>query len=190
MGVSVGGADVPVTGGGIGVRVRVARGTLVCAVKVMSTNGVAVLVRVTVGVRVGVKVGSGVCDAVGVGTVDVGNGPKSARDVSATAVRVRIAFWCACAESGCAREISVFAARINTIRISTTKNTCKNTRFSLRKLRFNLAALLSGTLPESVAELALVLTRLIGLTMQGQGGYGHYLISLPDSVCVGWCGWG
>ena len=51
---------------------------LVFAVKVMNTTGVAVLVGVGDGVRVGVKVGEGTSEAVGVGAVEVGKGPRSA----------------------------------------------------------------------------------------------------------------
>ena len=85
---------------GRAVAVNVARGSMVFAVKVMTTTGVAVLVGVRVGVRVAVEVGAGVSDGVGVGAVELGNGPKSAWDVSATAVRVPRAFLCALPVSG------------------------------------------------------------------------------------------
>lgn len=59
-----------------------------------------------VGVRVGVKVGGGVSEAVGVGAVKVGKGPRSACDVNASAVRVLAAFLCICATSGDRRDVS------------------------------------------------------------------------------------
>jgi hypothetical protein len=73
---------------------------MVFAVKVITTTGVTVGVGVRVGVRVPVSVGAGVSDGVGVGAVELGNGPKSAWDVSATAVRVPRAFLCALPVSG------------------------------------------------------------------------------------------
>src|SRR5688572_27397469 len=92
--------------GGRGVLVNVARGTSVLAVKVMNGIGVCVGVRVLVGVRVGVRVREGVSEAVWVGAVDVGKGPNSACDVSATAVRVLLAFRCVCVMSGVSRDAS------------------------------------------------------------------------------------
>ena len=83
---------------GRGVRVNVARACLVFAVNVLSSVGV--LVGVRVGVRLGVKVGEGTSEAVVVGAVDVGKGPKSASEVSARAVLVRMAFLCASSASG------------------------------------------------------------------------------------------
>lgn len=79
---------------------KVALGRPVLSVKVTTTTGVAVLVGVRVGVRVAVKVVVGMLEAVAVGAVDVGKGPKSAREVSATAVRVPLAFLCKSAASG------------------------------------------------------------------------------------------
>ena len=80
--------------------VNVSLGSFVCAVNVIRTTGVAVLVGVRVGVRVAVKVGEGMLEAVDVGAVDVGKGPKSAREVSAMAVLVPLAYLCASAISG------------------------------------------------------------------------------------------
>ena len=90
LGVLVGGA----------VLVNVARGTFVRGVHVKSRKGVGVLVGARVGVNVGVMDGRAVTVVVGVGAVDEGNGPSSACDVNATAVRVRSAFCPAFARSG------------------------------------------------------------------------------------------
>jgi hypothetical protein len=100
--------------GGTGVRVRVGRGVLVNvargsrvrAVKVMRGTGVVVGVRVLVAVRVGVDVGDGISEAVCVGAVEVGKGPSSASEVSATAVRVLFARRSAAAGSGDSRVAS------------------------------------------------------------------------------------
>ena len=71
----------------LGRDVRVGARVLVCvalgkrvvfAVKVVITRVVGVDVGVRVGVRVDVGVGKGVLEAVCVGAVDVGNGPRSA----------------------------------------------------------------------------------------------------------------
>jgi hypothetical protein len=150
---------------GRGVLVKVARGAFVFAVNVMNTTGVTVAVRVTVGVGVLVAVRVGVSETVGVGAVDVGKGPSSAWEVSATAVRVRPAFSCARAASGCLLDVSAIPTRINPIKNSPINNTCRITRFSRRKLIFTRAALLIGTLPRSVAELAVLLTSPDGITM-------------------------
>ena len=93
--------------GGRGVLVTVARGSLVRAVNVMNTSGVAVGVRVRVGVRVGVQVGLGMSEAVAVGAVEVGKGPSRASDVSASAVRVLLACLCRFDASGNSLEFSV-----------------------------------------------------------------------------------
>ena len=109
--VRVGGTDVRVGGGevrvGRTVPVNVARGSMVFAVKVITTTGVTVRVGVRVGVRVAVDVGAGVSDGVGVGAVELGKGPRSAREVSATAVRVPLAFLCASLASGERLDISI-----------------------------------------------------------------------------------
>jgi hypothetical protein len=121
-GVVAGGTRVLVGLGGCGVRVRVGRGVqvggrtgvfvfvgraaIVRAVKVTNTCGVAVEVGVRVGVRVGVEVGEGISDAVGVGAVEVGNGPSSACAVSASAVRVLFASLRACTASGDPQDAS------------------------------------------------------------------------------------
>jgi len=80
---------------------------MVFAVKVITTTGVTVRVGVRVGVRVAVKVGAGVSDGVGVGAVEVGKGPKSAWDVSATAVLVLLACLCASPISGERLDINI-----------------------------------------------------------------------------------
>ena len=93
--------------GGRGVLVNVARGWLVRAVKVTNTRGVAVGVGVRVGVRVGVQVGVKTSVAVTVGSVEVGNGPSRACEVSARAVRVLLASCCEFAAPGDSREVSL-----------------------------------------------------------------------------------
>ena len=87
--------------------VKVARASFVLAVKVITTLGVTVLVGVRVGVRVAVEVGAGVSDGVGVGAVELGKGPRSARDVSATAVLVFLACLCASPVSGERLDINI-----------------------------------------------------------------------------------
>lgn len=151
VGTAVGGRRVGVglgvlVEGGRGVFVNVARGSLVRAVTVMNTRGVAVAVGVRVGVRVGVSVGLGISEAVAVGAVEVGKGPSRACEVSARAVRVRIAFRCRSVESRDSREASADTARIKPINKSIA-NTIIASRFSLKFLKFTLAALLIGTLP-------------------------------------------
>ena len=86
--------------------VKVTRGWLVRAVKLMRGTGVWVGVRVRVGVRVGVQVGLEMSVAVAVGAVDVGKGPSRACAVSARAVRVLFASRCSPAASGDSREVS------------------------------------------------------------------------------------
>ena len=94
-------------GRAVGLAVSVTRGSFVFAVKVITTTGVAVLVGVRVGVRVGVKVAEGMLEAVGVGAVEVGKGPKSAWEVSTMAVRVPLACLCASPASGGMLDSSV-----------------------------------------------------------------------------------
>lgn len=91
---------------GTGVVVAVPLGNVVRAVSVMNVRGVCVFVGVRVGVRVGVEVGEGMSDAVGVGAVDVGKGPKSACEVRANAVFVLFASFCPADRSGATRNIS------------------------------------------------------------------------------------
>jgi hypothetical protein len=127
--------------------VKVTRGWLVRAVKLMTGTGVWVGVRVRVGVRVGVQVGLEMSVAVAVGAVDVGKGPSSAPEVSASAVRVLLALRCISFVSGVTREVNLYTARI-TPRINSKANTIMIwARFSLRVLKFTLAALLRGTRP-------------------------------------------
>ena len=72
--------------------VPLGRGCWVRGVKVGINVRVGVSVRVTVGVVVGmVGVSVGVSEAVAVGAVDVGKGPRSESDVSARAVFVLLA---------------------------------------------------------------------------------------------------
>ena len=104
--VGRGGLGVAVAGGR-GVLVNVGRGWLVRAVKVTITTGVAVGVGVRVGVRVGVQVGVKTSVDVAVGSVEVGNGPSRACEVSARAVRVLRASCCEFALPGDSREVSV-----------------------------------------------------------------------------------
>ena len=105
-GVFVGGTGVLVEVGrgvlvGMGVDVNVERATSVRGVNVGIKVGVLVGVRVAVGVAVGiVDVMVGVSEAVGVGTVEVGKGPRSDRAVRATAVFVLFAFCCSSASRG------------------------------------------------------------------------------------------
>ena len=80
--------------------VTVALATSVLSVKVITTRGVTLLVGVRVGVRVAVKVGVGTSEAVAVGAVEVGKGPKSAWEVSSMAVLVPLAFLPASVVSG------------------------------------------------------------------------------------------
>jgi hypothetical protein len=64
-------------------------------VNVWITKGVAVLEGIGVTVRVAVKVIVGVGDAVSVGAVEVGKGPRSTCAVRAMAVLVLLALPCA-----------------------------------------------------------------------------------------------
>jgi hypothetical protein len=84
--------DVGRSVGGPDVRVFVRPGSLVRRVAVTGKVDVGVSVRVTVGVAVGiVEVIVGRSEGVGVGAVEVGNGPRSAPAVSARAVFVLLA---------------------------------------------------------------------------------------------------
>ena len=150
--VGRGGAGVRVGGGvrvsvGRGVLVNVPRDRVARAVNVTNTNGVAVGVRVRVGVGVMVKVGGGVSDTVGVGAVEVGKGPSSACDVSATAVRVLSALRSDSTRSGCRRDIRTYMPRIKPSNKSPANNSCRLSRLSLKTLKFKIAALLKRRFP-------------------------------------------
>ena len=90
---------------GIGVEVCDARGCTVRGVKVGTSDGVGLGVRVTEGVAEGrVDVTVGVLEAVGVGTVAVGNGPSREPAVRAMAVFVLLAFCSSSAFRGVRRK--------------------------------------------------------------------------------------
>jgi hypothetical protein len=124
------------------VLVLVARGRSVLEVKVITGTGDGVGVRVRVGVRVGLGVMVGVSETVAVGAVDVGKGPSSALEVSAMAVRVRLA------SRGSISPVERLETKRKSITIKPISNTlvptiCTGTRFSLKKLKFTRSALLA-----------------------------------------------
>ena len=100
------------------------------------TDGVAVGM---IGVRVGVS------EAVGVGAVAVGKGPRSDPAVSARAVLVLFAFCCAFASRGERLNATMKTNASRPIHRILMSKTCKGIRFSFR-FKFTFAVLLSFTL--------------------------------------------
>ena len=156
--------------GGTGGLVEVGRGVLVgrgvdvrvvveCAMTVRGVNvgikvGVREGVRVAVGVAVGiVDVIVGVSEAVAVGAVEVGKGPRSNPAVRARAVFVLFAFRCASASRGERQKAMTESSKIKPIPMRPTNRTCSGTRFSFQ---FTFAVLLSFTWHTQTAEMALV----------------------------------
>jgi hypothetical protein len=113
------------------------------AVIVTNTKGVAVRVGTNVAVRVGVNVGDGTSEAVGVGAVEVGNGPRRDCDVSASAVPVLLAFLCVCMASGEVPEVIAYTTTIKPAQKRIASKICRWTRFSFNTLRLTQAALLA-----------------------------------------------
>jgi hypothetical protein len=128
----------------------------VLGVNVGSKVGVWEGVRVAVGVAVGiVDVIVGVSEAVAVGAVEVGKGPRSDPAVSARAVFVLFAFRCAPTSRGERLKAMKKSSRIKPIPKRPNNKTCIGPRFSFQ-FKFTFAVLLSFTWHTQTAEMALV----------------------------------